>query len=292
MHHQKMVVCVKHNGRVLREQNEQVTLPFGSEFSLYFKNLNSVRALISVQIDGKDVTGGTQLIVPANSAIDLERFIENGNFERGHKFKFIERTAKIEAHRGVGGEDGLVRVQIEYERIPAPIVNTWYNPYNYPMYGGSRGSSLRTLGNSGAAGMAGDSLYRGVVASSAGDASVNQTNASATKSLRSCGSQTAAYSANSVTTSGVASNSMDEPKNDAGITVAGSTSEQKFTTGAWFPTDGQKHVMVLKLIGQVNEQPVQAPVTVKTKQVCSTCGTSNKIGTKFCRECGTALTVL
>jgi hypothetical protein len=78
-------------------------------------------------------------------------------------------------------------------------------------------------------------------------------------------------------------------QNLAGITVPGSVSEQKFETGSWFPTDGQKHAMVLRLFGEMAGAPVVAPVTVKTKPVCSTCGHHNKWDSKFCSECGTGL---
>ena len=33
-------------------------------------------------------------------------------------------------------------------------------------------------------------------------------------------------------------------------------------------------------------------VTVKTKAKCQTCGTSNRSGTRFCKECGTALEII
>jgi hypothetical protein len=77
-----------------------------------------------------------------------------------------------------------------------------------------------------------------------------------------------------------------------GITVPGGVSDQKFSPGQWFPTDGQKHVMVLKLAGRVGEEPVAAAVTVKTRIECPTCGTKSKPGVKFCPECGTSLSIL
>jgi len=73
------------------------------------------------------------------------------------------------------------------------------------------------------------------------------------------------------------------------ITVPGSVSEQKFEHGTWFPTDGQKHVMVLRMLGQIGEAPVAAPVLVTTKIECPTCGKKNKSNVKFCSECGTGL---
>jgi tRNA(Ile2) C34 agmatinyltransferase TiaS len=76
---------------------------------------------------------------------------------------------------------------------------------------------------------------------------------------------------------------------DIGITVPGSASSQKFQEVADIVSDGIKHVMVLRLLGQVNEVRVAKPVTVQHKPQCTTCGKVNKANAKFCQECGTAL---
>ena len=146
---QKLVACVKVNGQILREDGGQgrpgygpeyqVTVPFGSEYSLYLKNLNSVRVQVKVSVDSQDATEGTWLVIQPNSSIELERFIKNGNLNRGNRFKFVERTSKIEKHRGIGGEDGLIRIEYQTEKIlPKPIVvpvvhyDYWYRPYWWP----------------------------------------------------------------------------------------------------------------------------------------------------------------
>jgi ribosomal protein L40E len=78
--------------------------------------------------------------------------------------------------------------------------------------------------------------------------------------------------------------------NDAGITVPGSKSEQKFTTVASFPLDWQTHCIVLNLLGETpDNKPVIKTVTVKHKQKCTSCGSQNKSHAKFCNKCGTAL---
>lgn len=80
--------------------------------------------------------------------------------------------------------------------------------------------------------------------------------------------------------------------NDAGITVAGSKSDQKFTTVNAFPLEPEKHSIVLKLLGETEENtPVLKPVTVKHKQKCTTCGHVNKANAKFCNTCGTHLEI-
>lgn len=273
MYSQQFVVTVKHNGRVLRETKlpgsdltDAIFVPYGSEYSLFFKNMNSVRALVRVSIDGQDATKGTSLIVPANGSIELERFMGTGALDKGHRFKFIERTQKIEeGPRGIQPEDGLVRVEFEFEKQPSKIEyetirRTFIQEYwqQQPMIGNPLRSAPTTW-------------PPGTITC----------NASLAVPLNATGAQLSG-------TAAVATNAV----NMAGITVPGAISEQKFQTGAWFPTDGQKHVMVLRLFGEHGGKKVEKPITVKTKQECPTCGTKNKHGTKFCRECGTGLELI
>jgi hypothetical protein len=79
---------------------------------------------------------------------------------------------------------------------------------------------------------------------------------------------------------------------EPGITVPGSQSNQEFYSAGGFPTEAQTHVLVLRLVGAVGGRAVTRAVTVKTKAKCQTCGTSNKSGTKFCKECGTSLEII
>ena len=80
--------------------------------------------------------------------------------------------------------------------------------------------------------------------------------------------------------------------NDAGITVAGGESNQKFVAGAWFPTVEPSEVIIIRLRGEIGDKPVTQAVTVEHKPTCSTCGRTNKAANKFCSNCGTALTLV
>jgi hypothetical protein len=86
---------------------------------------------------------------------------------------------------------------------------------------------------------------------------------------------------------------MAQEVNDAGITVAGSLSNQNFTVVSSFPLEDQKHVIILKLLGETGKgKAVKKAVTVKHAQTCVTCGTRNRGKlAQFCRDCGTALEV-
>ncbi len=142
MHNQKMVVAIKTKGKILREIGDEVKLPFGNEFSILLKNLNNVRAVANITIDGTEVTNPGGLVIDANSEVDLERFLTNNNLTGGNKFKFIERNDTVEATRGIKLEDGLVRVEFRYAKpVTASIFqpNFWHDYHKERTVYGSPG---------------------------------------------------------------------------------------------------------------------------------------------------------
>lgn len=269
----KVVAVIKVNGQVLRESGDVVRIPFGSEYSIFVKNLNSVRILVKVQVDAKDATEGTRLIVEPNATLNLERFIRNGNFNNGNRFKFIERTREIEAHRGITEDDGVVRVEYWIERVVVeePIVRPRYydewipvprpyyppcpkpRPYHHPRWSCSARPAHSMAAARATGRMKMPSRSRGPMP---------------TRAMRSA------------------------MRSDAGITVAGSQSNQRFVSGAYFSTQTQSEVIVLHLRGEVEGQRVTAPVTVATKPKCETCGKANRGEAQFCGRCGTALVLV
>jgi hypothetical protein len=276
----QVVAAIKVAGKVLRETGDAVAIPFGSEYSIFIKNLKSVRIQVRVSIDGEDATGGTWLIVEPNRPLELERFIRNGNFERGNRFKFIERTKQIEEHRGVGAEDGLVRIEYKTEHVEVEVPRIHYYdkwipvPRPWPVYPPCppRPRRRRT-----------DPLWF--------DDTFDDMPIMRMSAERSGPSgQSVLRSAN------VGFNSLDcamnETSLDAGITVAGSESNQRFVEGAYFPTEAVSEVIVLHLKGCVGGQKVAKAVTVNHKPTCATCGKKNKGGMQFCGRCGTALTLI
>lgn len=127
MYNQKLVASLKANGKILREFKDTVYIPFGSEYSLLVKNLNTMQALVNIFIDGENVVEGGLVIAPGRE-IDLERYVKNNNLNEGNKFKFIERSDAVEQHRGIKLEDGLIR--LEY-RFQTPYQQT---AYRTPLY--------------------------------------------------------------------------------------------------------------------------------------------------------------
>ena len=288
MYSDKLVVAIKSNGKILREATDLVTLPFGSEFSVLVKNLNSRRAKFTLHIDGTDVLDGTEIIVNANSEVEMKRFIRNGNMDEGNAFKFIERTQTIEdGPRGIKVDDGVVRVQFWFEK-EVPVVNTvytrdvWWNDRHYYTKGGLYGQTDGTFADSSPSyKTTKSSAMRGM--SIGASASVSNLQNAALSSSASFSPQTAS--------GGATMDSYSPEVNEAGITVPGSKVEQKFTAVYGFNAETQSHVIVLRMTGRVGSTEVVAPVTVKTQPKCTTCGKVNKAQNKFCSDCGTALTL-
>jgi hypothetical protein len=258
MFHQKFVASLKANGKILREFKDTVFVPFSSEYSILLKNFNTTRALVHVYIDGEDQTP-SGLVINAGEECNFERSIKNGNLNEGNKFKFIERTDSVEQTRGIKLEDGIVRIEFQFERqyqqspwnaSPAWPRATDYqgSGYNYTALRGFPGSVIQ------------DSR---AFMCQAASMSVNQP------------------------TSGVT-----QAYNDAGITVAGSKSTQHFGTTTMGLMEPEKYAIVLKILGETpDNKPVLDPVTVSSKTKCTTCGIQSKRTAQFCSNCGTALTI-
>lgn len=115
MYSNKLAAAIKCRGKILRELGETAYLPFGTEYAILLKNLNTVRASVKVYIDGEDATEGVAIVIEPNSSVELERFIKNNDLFRGNRFKFIERTTKVTNYRGNTYEDGLVRIEFQFE---------------------------------------------------------------------------------------------------------------------------------------------------------------------------------
>lgn len=272
MYQNKLVACLKSNGKVLREFKDTVYIPFGSEYSVLLKNLNNVRALVNVSIDGSDVAEGSAFVLGANQSLEISRFIRNGNLTQGNSFKFIERTGAVE--RGRGGiqlDDGIIRIEFQFER-PTPV----YRPSPTPYFGSTGTPKLGSdyFSTAGFADFINNAPIGGSLQSSSMLRGIDRND-----------TFTAVASASASVPTGL--------QNDAGVTVAGSVSDQKFSIASSFATESETHVIVLKLLGET-EAGVQIvkPVEVKTKPVCSTCHKVNKATAKFCSECGTSLTIV
>ena len=270
MYSNKLAVALKSAGKVLREFKDEVYVPFGSEYSIFIKNLNSVRALVTVFVDGTDIGDGTKFVIDPNDTIDLERFIKNGNFNAGNRFKFIERTKAVEDHRGIGIEDGLVRVEFQFES------KQWTNIYPTDWWSQKIGDWPKPWKYERGEGPLPKIWYGG------------------TNTGCSDGDNITYNSSTNLSVGGSAKDTLHSANvNNVGITAPGSVSNQKFVSTNWFPVEDETHVIVLKILGETEDKvQVKKPVTVKAKPTCSSCGRTNKANAKFCTECGTSLQIV
>lgn len=301
MYQDGLAFAVKVGGKVLREfggaENKKVYVPFGSEYSLLVKNQKSQRVLVHVSIDGQPIDTGAGFIIDANSEGEFERFVKS--LSSGNKFKFIERTEKIEnGPRGIKIDDGLIRIEFQYEKR-APIVEYdhvyrktivhdhveyWPDNYWYPRrYLGPNGGCF---GNAG-----GDLIYgaRGGLGSGSGGMAQNSADmVNSVNSVNYCSVQTAGSPPTSTFTM---STPMPEVvSNDAGITVGGSESKQVFQYGYIGALETETYSMIIQLVGATAQgKQVKQAFTVKHKVSCQICETENKHDSKFCSHCGAGL---
>jgi len=264
------VAVIKNSGKILREKEPGLfQLPFGSEYSILLKNLNTKKALVKISIDGQSI--GNDLVMEPNSTTEVKRFIEN--LERGNSFRFIQKTKEIVDHRGDRIDDGIIRVEVTYEKDV-----TSYTYYTYPIYYSSTAvwpdyKSMTWTANSG------DAVNCKTITS--GNSGQNPTTTNAF--IYNLG-----LLKNSVQSENF-SNTM-ELKNDEGITVKGSENSQKFHYGSIGQLEENSIVIVLRLQGYSGPAQVTRPITVKTKMICETCGKHNKSSNQYCSRCGTFLT--
>ena len=291
MYQSKLVASLKANGKILREFKDTVYIPFGSEYSFLLKNLHTQRAVVNIFIDGTDVVEGGVVLDPGRE-VDLERYIKNGNLTEGNRFKFIERTAAIEdGPRGVKLEDGLIRIEFQYEQ-PRPVLNlntVFGNNSTLQYPPGVRSSEYRGVTDKYTTNTSWMSASGAVSQMNVGGA-LRGVDYSQGESVKA----TAAAAINQVAPDAVEyhSGAATMDWNDVGITVPGSKSTQKFTHVTMGVMEAEKHSMVIKLLGETpDNKPVLKPVTVERKPKCVTCGKQNKAHAKFCVECGTALEI-
>ena len=291
----KVVACVKCDGKVLREDGQTVTLPFGSEYSLLIKNLNPVRIQFKVNIDGTNATEGTWLVVGPNESCELERFIKGGNLEAGNRFKFIERTDSIEEHRGIKADDGLIRIEYQIEKrvVVDEVVHHTRHIYEDDYVPPRPWRRPWTLGGS------------DILRSSSASRTKGRSSPISGSSVRAMGMKSAESlgHADIKDSDSIGYYSYEFPRDagldikeasvsDKGITVPGSESKQKFTWSEWFETTGVSEVIVLQLRGKVGSKKAVKAVTVDVKPKCETCGRVNKATSKFCANCGTSLNII
>lgn len=269
MYKNNFVLTILHNNQPLREMKQrEVYLPFESEYSLLLENRNNRRAAVNIKIDGTDVFSGDDMILDAYQSVPLERFVVDGNLNRGNRFRFVRAGDSRVSDPG-NLENGLIEVEFWLEKslqrwTTTTDTSTWTHiPYTYT----GSGTANRIRSSMGTTDPAFDSR------TSINDSS-EQTTYSANVPQMSSDSNTISHHL-----------FLPDGVTDAGATVEGSTSHQRFQN-AWFgEKDYPSTTMKLWLRG------LDKPFTTKTKLYCVQCGKHLKPSFKYCSNCGTPVVV-
>ncbi len=127
MYNNNFVAAIKSNGKILREDtNGIVMIPFGSNYSILLKNLNTVDVVVDVEVDGESVLQGTNLVISPNS--DFELLGKLRDLNKSNKFKFIHKTKQISKYRGDRIDDGIVKITYSFVK-PPEVKMALYDPY-------------------------------------------------------------------------------------------------------------------------------------------------------------------
>lgn len=247
------VAEIKSDGNILRIKDDTVYLPFGSEYSILLKNLNSRKASVNVEIDGQDVLDNNSLIIEPNSTSELEGFLKG--IKATNKFRFIQKTKQIQEYRGDKVEDGLVRIEFAFEKEPwisetiKEVHHHYHNKIPFTYYGSNADWSYSESNN----------IARGI------SSDLNSS-----------------HLASSVP--------LSAPLQDEGITVKGQEINYDYTYTNIGDLETSQ-VIVIKLSGLSNNgvKTIKKPLTVKSKLTCSICGKKSKSSSKYCSNCGTYL---
>jgi hypothetical protein len=109
----KFVISILVNGQVQKEfANGEVSLTFGSEYAIRFRNKNDRQAVVKTYIDGEKMCRGGW-VIPANSYRDIEC-----SSQTLRKFKFVDlQSTEAQEH----GKD-----QVNAENLMGVIEAHWY----------------------------------------------------------------------------------------------------------------------------------------------------------------------
>lgn len=303
MYSNKLIACVKAGGKVLREQGENVFLPFGSEYTLWFKNEHTRKVQVNVEIDGTDVLFNKSLIINAGETADLKGFVRDMMGNDNRAFKFITKTKEISDFRGDKIEDGLIKITYQFEReIPSKLDQVihhhhhhhnhynndkfWYHqPYwtSQQFYGNLNDQKIGTAYTPNMTDKM-DTIYRGVEPAIAKSANLNNAVFSNSATFGATAMNVSATSVSVDNHIGVACAAVDP-----GITVEGSNTKQSFQNGYIGALESTKHTMVFQLKGLVETEEIAQPVTVKSKKQCPSCGKKWKSVFEYCPNDGTFL---
>ena len=279
----KFCVVLESNGKLIREANSskngEIILPFGTDYSIVLKNLESRKAVVKVSIDGTDVLNGQTLLMNGNETLTLEGFLIDNVVK--NKFRFIEKTQEVSDFRGDRVDDGLIRVEFQFEKEQPEIKKVITEHIDHYYWDGWRNKpwNNRRCGE--------DIVY--------GSGTCNSSN-SVMRAIKGIESQNFAAPPPTASSSVNNNDKMMNAFNDNGITVEGAQTNQQFKYAQVGELETNTHTIVIRLRGTISNpqtgetKDVNKPRLVRQQMRCKSCGRMAKSNTKFCPNCGTFLT--
>ena len=274
------VMAVLVDGMPVKElANGVVSLEFGTEYSLRFRNKNNRRAVVKIYIDGENVSGEGGYVIRANDYIDIKR---HHDIDRSFKFVSLDSPDAVDHGKNGPNADKVkgtieARFYLEKEAPPRPVIvdhhhhhhHDWYRPivprplppYPYRPYYTCTGDTSQ------------DSYQMSCNAAPAAGGDVAQFKRVSLSAAKrgpggsSCGaSMNAAPAAMGAETLGFAESSFT-PKSDTvlkdGCTVEGNVTGQSFHS---VYIDLEETYTSLKLFLQGHEAEVQTAAPKKTRK--------------------------
>ena len=270
MYSNDCVLAILHKGKVLRETNGEVHLPFGSNYKIRAKNNGQGRVKVKVKVDDTYIHPENQaFVIDSYNFMDLERMITDGNLKSGPKLKFVA-LSDGRVQDPSNKDNGVVTVEFYREKVyPTYIHDTPIKPLE--KYDGGIIYDINTtpLGS-----------HIGVETFDCCTTSTNYVNSDA------CSLSSNPVGATLTTNNGPKSFAkgglVSNIKASNGATVGGKQSSQKFSLTDDFETDFFPTKLTLKMFG------LDEPKFVKDtrNKFCDTCGRKNRFKAKFCSQCG------
>jgi hypothetical protein len=133
MFKEKIAIAIKSKiNKPLPELNNKFQIPNNSTFSIYLKNMNEETAYINVYVNNKKVTS-TRIELKTKESIDIHKYQDSM-----HSFKFIVKDLDLQMNRENQPEDGLIRIEVDFEKkelsltdkMKKIIDNPYYKPYD------------------------------------------------------------------------------------------------------------------------------------------------------------------
>jgi len=113
------IVNVSNENGFAKEIDNQVVIPFESEYELLLKNNHDRKCTAKVWIDGALVSNFGDFIIDANSELNLGRFVTE-SMQDGKRFKFVPLD-NPEVDDPSRKENGLIKVEFRLEKIVRQI---------------------------------------------------------------------------------------------------------------------------------------------------------------------------